>query len=422
MAAQTPPAITVAFDENYPPYVLQADNGEAEGYLVDLWRLWERHTGITVHIVSRPWAEAQQMVLNGQADVLEGILQTPDRKLHYDFSATPYSTTAEGIYTLDTIAGIHNYKALEGFQVGVPRGDACVERLLKNGITNLYYLPGNDKTVAALLDGTVTIACLDKHVADFYGYKKGAGAHMRMAFEMPEEGLYRAVRKGNSATLDMVAAGMAKISPAELQEIERKWMGQPFSMGPYLPFIYGGIGLIALLVLGMVFWVHALRAAVTKKTLELARQKDNLRESEERFRAMVEDSALPAVLLENHRLAAPNKAAIAFLGMTNPLQLIGLKMDNISPYMQANDEPSLELFEAAVKIALDRGSYSLPWEFIRVDGTPVFAQVLLTRIQLRGVAVLHCAWFDMTEHRTVLQRMQLELSALKRRLRVPLPH
>ena len=40
--------LRVIGDENYPPYLFLDANGKEDGFLVDLWKLWERKTGVKV--------------------------------------------------------------------------------------------------------------------------------------------------------------------------------------------------------------------------------------------------------------------------------------------------------------------------------------------------------------------------------------
>ncbi len=62
--AATPPArIRVAADNSYPPYFFVEEDGSVQGYEADLWRLFERHTGIRVDLLPMPWEDTQRAVL-----------------------------------------------------------------------------------------------------------------------------------------------------------------------------------------------------------------------------------------------------------------------------------------------------------------------------------------------------------------------
>ena len=60
----------------------------------------------------------------------------------------------------------------------------------------------------------------------------------------------------------------------------------------------------------------------------------SLRESEERFRKLFEDTRQAITLVENGRFVAANKASLAMLGIDHPDQFIGLTPIDISPLRQ----------------------------------------------------------------------------------------
>ena len=60
-ATTAPKDITVLADEHYPPYAFRDAKGELTGLTIDLWRLWEKKTGVRVHIIATDWAEAQKI-------------------------------------------------------------------------------------------------------------------------------------------------------------------------------------------------------------------------------------------------------------------------------------------------------------------------------------------------------------------------
>lgn len=70
-------SLRVVSDDNYPPYLFRNADGEVEGYLVDLWRLWERKTGVPVTLTATNWAEAQRTIAEGRADVIDMIYRPP---------------------------------------------------------------------------------------------------------------------------------------------------------------------------------------------------------------------------------------------------------------------------------------------------------------------------------------------------------
>ena len=82
-----PNSITVVLDDNYPPFVFRDASGQLQGILKDSWALWQARTGIAVNLQAKDWARAQQLMLAGQADVIDTIFETPARQPLYDFTA-----------------------------------------------------------------------------------------------------------------------------------------------------------------------------------------------------------------------------------------------------------------------------------------------------------------------------------------------
>jgi len=142
--------ITVVGDDNYPPYLFKDASGNTVGYIADLWALWEQQTGVRVNLVATSWGDAQQQLLNGQADVIEMIFRTPEREDAYSFSQ-PYERVNANIYTLDGIVGISSPRELSGFVVGVQKGDACIAKLNAAGVGGLQTYDGYRQMISDTL-------------------------------------------------------------------------------------------------------------------------------------------------------------------------------------------------------------------------------------------------------------------------------
>jgi PAS domain S-box-containing protein len=316
-----PSRLRVVGDNNYPPYLFLDQEGRATGYLVDIWRLWEQKTGVTVTLEARNWAEAQQQLLAGEADVIENTFRTPEREPLYDFTA-PYATLPVAIYRHASISGIHDVQTLHGFRVGVMAGDACIERLHAEGITDLQLYP----TYVALIRGAraeeIKIFCLDEYPANYYLYQLGAHQRFEPAFQLYEGRFHRAVREGDTATLRLVERGMAAISVAEESAIHHKWMHRPVDYGPLVRSL--GLATLLLLVLGLVLlaWTQLLRRRVRARTealsQALAEVQQARRESEAaRARLEVEVAERTAALA-----AAVDEQRVIFDTATSGIALI----------------------------------------------------------------------------------------------------
>ncbi len=292
--------LRVVSDENYPPYLFLNAEGKEDGLLVDLWRLWERKTGIKVELQAINWDEAQRTLLRGDADVIDLIYETPGRAPFYDFSK-PYGDQPVAIYRDRSIGGLTNLDSLRGFQVGVMDGDACVERLKDGGITNLVYYSNYTKLVQAAKAQDIKVFCLDEYPANFYLYQQGAHRQFVKAFELYRGQFHRAVRKGDIATLKLVEQGMAAISAAELDELHGKWLNEPADFKQYARYAVQAAAVLALALALLGIWVWSLRRAVAARTAERTRAEHALIERELQLRTIGDN--LPHGFIYQYELA-----------------------------------------------------------------------------------------------------------------------
>lgn len=260
--------LRVVGDNNYPPYLFLGNDGKPRGYVVDVWKLWEQKTGIQVKLTATHWSDAQGMLLSGKADVIEMIFRTPEREQQYDFTA-PFTDVPVGVYADARIKGIDGPGSLTGFEVGVERGDACVERLHEHGIYSLQLFTSYAEIINAARKNQIRIFCMDEYPADYYLYRLGGDSHFVKAFDFYTGHFRRGVRKGDSQTLALVERGMAMITPKEYEELRRKWKGQPINFSPYARIF--GYALLGVTLAGILLlvWVRALRRAVERRTRDL---------------------------------------------------------------------------------------------------------------------------------------------------------
>ena len=330
-------SIHVVADDNYPPYLFRNNEGKAEGYLVDLWQLWARKTGVELKLEATAWTAAQQMINRGQADVIDMIFRTPQREPLYDFSK-PYANLPANIYHHVSIGGISDTTTLQGFRVGVMAGDACIDILVNKGITSLVTYANYSELIRGAQRQEVKVFCLDEHPANFYLYRLNAEREFLKAFMLYQGQFHRAVRKGDVDTLQLIESGMRAITPDEEAALRKKWFGSPIDITAYAR--YAGWSMLALIMLGSVLalWNLSLRRTVAAKTRilnstveELHQSYQSVAETRENLAATLE--AIPDLLFEfdgDGRYVAiyANKATLLAAPQT---ELIGKLVDETLP-------------------------------------------------------------------------------------------
>ncbi|NCA70483.1 MAG: response regulator [Sphingobacteriia bacterium] len=143
---------------------------------------------------------------------------------------------------------------------------------------------------------------------------------------------------------------------------------------------------------------HRRKAFIARRReAERLAAEEHLRESEERFRTLFEQSQQPSMLLEDGCFTDVNRASLETLGITDARQLRSRTPDEISPEYQPDGQRSADKAQELLRITLETGAHRFQWQHLRSDGTPFTAEVLLTRIARQGRPLIHVVWHDITE-------------------------
>jgi diguanylate cyclase (GGDEF)-like protein/PAS domain S-box-containing protein len=260
--------LVVALDDNYPPYVFRDSTGKLTGYLVDVWKLWEKKTGVQVNLRASDWEMAKARMQSHEATVIDTIFQTPERDKVMDFTL-PYAQIPVFIYAASSIGGITDLEHLNGFLVGAKAGDACVDNLKKGGVAAVKTYSNYETLVQAAIAGQVRIFCLDEPPANYMLYKNHAEDLFNKAFQLDEGAFHRAVHKGDKATLALLNRGFEAISQREYQMLRDKWMGTRLLNTTQLQYISYGALASLICGAGLLLWGATLRRKVKQRTSDL---------------------------------------------------------------------------------------------------------------------------------------------------------
>ena len=108
---------------------------------------------------------------------------------------------------------------------------------------------------------------------------------------------------------------------------------------------------------------------------------ERLRQSEERFRKLFNESKQPVILLEAGRFVDANPATLELLGFHSLEQLQGKTPDQISPEYQPDGQLSSVKAADIIRTAFEQGSLRFEWEHIKLGGQHCFVDVMLTPIK-----------------------------------------
>ena len=313
--SSSPKAIKVVMDDNYPPYVFRDGSGRLQGILVDQWRLWEGKTGIRADVHAMDWGKALRRMEAGEFDVIDTIFRNESRERVYDFSK-PYATLEVPVFFHKNISGITDASSLKGFPVAVKNGDAAVDYLSRRGVDRLVGYDSYEEIIRAAREHKIGVFVVDKPPAMYFLYKMGIHDQFQVSEPLYFGRFHRAVLKGSRPLLAAVEDGFARISPEELKEIDRKWLGSATSPRVSLLHVTGAILACLVAILLLAAWNRTLRKSVERKTAELKKemtltseQAGRLRASEENYRLLVENAGDGIVIIHDGRVLFVNPGA-----------------------------------------------------------------------------------------------------------------
>lgn len=126
-----------------------------------------------------------------------------------------------------------------------------------------------------------------------------------------------------------------------------------------------------------------------------------LRESEDAFRHLFEDSNDPILLIKEGRFIDCNAATLTQLGYSSKSEFVNCKPAEISPVFQPDGQLSSEKSAEMIAIASKKGYHRFEWLHVRSDGSPLPVEVSLTPMTIHGELHVYVCWRDITERKAI---------------------
>ena len=145
---------------------------------------------------------------------------------------------------------------------------------------------------------------------------------------------------------------------------------------------------------------------------ERKRAETALRESENIFKKLFEESTDPILLLDDTGFIDFNNSAVSILGYNSKEELFNKKPWELSPEKQPDGRLSSEKAVAMIEMALSNGFNRFEWVHIKSDGTEFPVEVMLTSIMIKGKQSYYTVWRDISERKRAESALVLQSSAL----------
>ncbi len=273
--------LKVVLDRDYPPFTYIDEKGNLVGISVEFWKLWEERTGIKVKLIPVEWTKAHEMMKNKEADVIDTIFKTEERKEYLDFTKPLFKMTSS-IYHNSKLHKIFSLDDITPYLVGVKEKDALIDiSLSKNpNLTFRFYKNYSDIVKGAEM-GEINVFIMDDIPANFYLIKYDLLYKFSKTEPFTFNYLYLATQKGNTSILNILNNGLSKIKAEELESLVKKYT----VVEEYHPKWLGRAILYTLLAVFLIIFFLSLFNRTLKRQVSIATTK--LKESQEELERAV---------------------------------------------------------------------------------------------------------------------------------------
>ncbi|UYG05229.1 EAL domain-containing protein [Halomonas sp. LR3S48] len=271
--------IVFVSQSRYPPFEFIDASAERRGIMVELAQWIATEAGFHAQLTDTVFQQAQERVLNGEADVLTSFFYSAVRDRQFDFTHTVFEVPA-AIFVSVERPDIALATDLDGKRVATQRGDYAKEYLASLDIeVDLIQTDDFASAARAVMDGDADAMVGDDQIVLYYLYSSGLHESMKRVGEPLYVGLNAmAVVDGNHLLQSILNKGIEHArASGTLDRLQEKWIGAELP-GPGFDWrdywLYGaGLALVAILI---VAWNVRLRQVVRRKTAELRRNEQRL--------------------------------------------------------------------------------------------------------------------------------------------------
>ena len=136
--------------------------------------------------------------------------------------------------------------------------------------------------------------------------------------------------------------------------------------------------------------------SVINDITEIKKIQDALRDSEEKFRLLFDQSADAQMLMENRTIKDCNMAAVHVFGAAGKQDLLGRETDELTPEFLPDGAHAPTRMDEIIPLVHEMDSLSFEWVSRRLDGRLVPVDMTLTAIPIGGRPMIHAVLKDIT--------------------------
>ena len=283
-AAEEP--LRSASEPYYPPLSLIGEQGQADGFAVELLHAAVRAMGQQIDFKVQPWAEIKQSLAEDRLDVLPLVGRTPEREEIFDFTV-PYLRLHGTIVVRKETNDIRKVEDLRGRRIGVMAGDNAEEfmhreQLTEELVSTRTYKEALQRLAAGELDAVVVQRLVALQLIESLGLRRLETLGKLSGFR---QDFCFAVTEGDKELLAQLNEGLAVvIADGTYDRLREKWLGvlEQDQTAKYFYVTLTSVIITLLIALLVAYlWQRSLRRQVESRTAELQQKNIAHQRSEE---------------------------------------------------------------------------------------------------------------------------------------------
>ena len=139
---------------------------------------------------------------------------------------------------------------------------------------------------------------------------------------------------------------------------------------------------------------------------QLKRIEQELSDQKEAFETIFEYASDGMALLVDGQFVACNQAAVKIMQVSEKEEFLHTHPSQFSPEFQPDGQSSLQKSDEMIAICLQQGRNHFEWIHTRKNGEEFWADILLTRLSIKGKLIIHGSFRDISERKALEEKLE----------------
>ncbi len=309
--------LSVAGPKAFPPFHYYEKDGTVRGIASDYIRFIMELLGVQIDVQRNlPWPEVLRKARKKEIDVISCAAKAAEREEYLSFS-NPYLTFPFVIVSRRDGPFISGIDDLNGIKVSLIKKVSTYEWLKRDKIDVIPYFVNTPLEALKAVSLGFSDAYIGNLAAISYLIEKNGLANLKIAAPTAygNYNLYIGVRKDWPQLVSIINKTLGAMTPEQHAAIRNKLLPVRYEHGirkaDLLKWILGITGIAVLILMAILLWNRTLNREVRERK----QAEEALRESEEKYRSMMESMVDPAYICSpDFRVEYVNAAMLKRIG------------------------------------------------------------------------------------------------------------